>query len=299
MSSGTPALPKVAFLGMSIIGQPMTLRLLQAGVPVTVWNRTAAKCADAQAAGAALAATPAEAAAAADIVLMCVTDSKSVESVVFGPSGLASASMAGKVLVDHSSIRPDATREFARRLKDSNGAAWVDAPVSGGAAGARDGTLAIMAGGDEAAIERVRPVLALYAGNITRMGPVGAGQTTKLCNQIIVGASINMIAEAVRLAQSAGVDATKLPQALAGGWADSTPLRVFVPRMVAPPAQPLGAVDTLLKDIDTALEVGRAAGVTLPVASLVAEMFRMLCAREGGESDPSALVNIYPRTNQH
>lgn len=287
------SLPIVGYLGVGLMGRPMTERLLAAGCTVHVWNRTAAKLAPLVERGAIACASPAEVVARADIVLMCLMDSASVEQVVFGAQGVAATPARGKLLVDHASIRPDATRAFAARLAAANGMRWIDAPVSGGVAGAAAGTLAIMCGGATADIERARPVLARYAGNITRMGEVGAGQVAKLCNQIIVGSTIATIAEAVRLAQAGGVDAALLPQALAGGWADSKPLAVFVPRMVTPPETPIGAASTMLKDLDTALDLARATATPLPMASEAAELFRALAARGWGESDPAQLVRLY------
>ena len=284
---------KIAYLGLGLMGLPMTLRLLKAGLSVTVWNRSREKLAPALAAGAHAADSPAGAARNADVVLMCVLDTTAVEDVIFGAEGVASAPGAGRVLVDHSSIRPDATRAFAARLKAANGMDWIDAPVSGGVGGAQAGTLAIMAGGESDAIERVRPVLAHYSQNFTHMGASGTGQATKLCNQSIVGTAITVIAEAVRLARAAGVDAALLPRALAGGWADSKPLQVFAPRMVSGYDQPIGAANTLLKDLDTALALARSSVTPLPVASAAAELFRALAARGEGESDPAALVDLY------
>jgi len=173
---------------------------------------------------------------------MCLTDAAAVDEVVFGPDGLATAKGAGKLVVDFSSIHPDAARSIAARLKDANGMGWIDAPVSGGTPGAEQGTLAVMAGGDAADIERVRPYVLAMARRLTHMGPLGAGQTTKLCNQVIVGCAMAVLAEATRLAVNAGIDAKRLPEALAGGFADSIPLQLFVPRMVqgihSPPARP-------------------------------------------------------------
>lgn len=287
------AQPVVGYLGLGLMGRPMTERLLAVGLRVHVWNRTASKLAPLVERGAIAAASPAEVIANVDIALMCLMDSASVEQVVFGERGVASASAHGKILVDHASIRPDATRAFAARLGAANGMRWVDAPVSGGVPGAAAGTLAIMCGGDADAIERVRPVLANYAGNVTRMGGIGAGQTTKLCNQIIVGSTLATIAEAVRLAQAGGVDAALLPTALAGGWADSKPLGVFVPRMVNLPNDSIGASTTMLKDLDTALDLARGTATPLPMASQAAELFRALSSRGWGEEDPAALVKLF------
>ena len=280
---------RVAFLGMGLMGLPMALRLLAAGVPLTAWNRSKDKCAPVAAAGATVAATPREAAAGADLVLMCLMDAGAVEQVVFGKDGVATA---GKpvVLVDHSSIRPDATSDFAARLQAACGGQWLDAPVSGGVVGAKAGTLAIMAGGDAAAVARAAPVLAHYSGQVTHMGPVGAGQTTKLANQVIVGSTIAVIAEAVRLAKAGGVDPALLTRALAGGWADSKPFQVFVPRMVTAPTDAIGAADTMLKDLDTALDLARQTGTPLAMAELAASLMRALVASRGGDSDLSRLV---------
>lgn len=284
---------KVAYLGIGLMGLPMTLRLLGAGVAVTVWNRSPEKLDPALAAGAAAAATPADAARDADVVILCVMDTTAVQAVVFGAGGVAEAPGAGRLLIDHSSIRPDATREFAARLNAANGMGWIDAPVSGGIGGAQAGSLAVMAGGDPAAIDRVRPLLAHYSRQVTRMGPVGAGQTTKLCNQIIVGTGLCVIAEAVRLAGAGGVDAALLPRALAGGWADSQPLQVFVPRMVSGYDRPIGTANTMLKDLDSALALARATATPLPLAGAAAELYRTLTARGEGESDPAALIDLY------
>jgi 3-hydroxyisobutyrate dehydrogenase len=217
---------------------------------------------------------------------MCLADTHAVEAAVFGPAGIAEGIGAGAVLVDFSSMAPDATRAFAARLKAARGAEWVDAPVSGGVAGAEAGTLAVMAGGDPVAFARVAPFVAAMAARFTHMGPVGAGQTTKLCNQVIVGSLMCVIAEAARLASNAGIDALKLPEALAGGWADSKPLQICLPRMVkAIHDPPLGAAWTMLKDLDTAHDAARRTNTPLPVSSAAAEVFRTLCAREGDEAE--------------
>ncbi|MET0152677.1 MAG: NAD(P)-dependent oxidoreductase [Candidatus Binatia bacterium] len=286
--------PTLAFLGQGLMGQPMTLRLLQAGYRVHVWNRSRPKLQPAIDRGAIEAETPREAAKAADIVLLCLLDTRAVEEVAFGADGIAGAEGRGKVLVDHSSISPDATRVFAERLASRSSMQWVDAPVSGGVKGAQEGTLAIMCGGHPEAIDRVRPALAAYARNITHMGPAGTGQTTKLCNQVIVGSAVAVMAEAVTLAQNAGVDARRLIEAFSGGFADSKPLQIFLPRMVAGwDDEPIGAANLFLKDLDTAADLARASGTPLPMASLARELFRQLAAQGRGEEDPASLVTLY------
>ena len=287
---------RIAFLGTGLMGAAMVRRLLAAGHRPSVWNRSASRLSPLVDAGARAAASPAAAARDADLVLACLLDTTAVEQVVFGPEGVASlppAAGAPRVFVDHASISPEATRDFAARLAEANGTHWIDAPVSGGVAGTDAGTLAVMCGGDPLDVERAAAALASYAGRITRMGPVGAGQTTKLANQVIVAAAIVAINEAVRLAQSGGVDASALPGALAGGWADSKPLQVFVPRMLDAAQPPIGAADTMLKDLDTALAQARSAGVPTPLAATVAEVFRQMRALGLGGADPARMVGLY------
>src|SRR5260370_12638295 len=187
---------KLGYLGLGMMGFPMTLRLVNAGYDVTVWNRSSGKAAALIEAGAKLAPQPRDVAAAASIIFMCLTDAAAVEEVVFGPDGLATAAGSGKLVVDFSSIHPDAARAIAVRLKIANGMGWIDAPVSGGTLGAAEGTLAVIAGGDATRIERVRPYVLATARRLTHMGPIGAGQTTKLCNQVIVRCAMAVLAEA-------------------------------------------------------------------------------------------------------
>lgn len=285
----------LAFLGTGLIATPMIRRLLAAGHTVRVWNRTRSRALPLLAEGALWAARPAVAVEGAAAVILCLTDAQAVEAVVFGPGGVTQAHASPPILVDHSSIDPQATGAFSSRLKDATGGVWIDAPVSGGVAGAARGELAIMCGGPIDAIEQIRPVLAAYSAQVTRMGDSGAGQATKLCNQVIVAASIVAVNEAVRLARASGVDAARLPEALAGGWADSKPLQVFAPRMLADEVESIGASDTMLKDLDTALAAARAAGVPMPVASAVTELFRQLQACGLGAADPSRIVTLYER----
>jgi 3-hydroxyisobutyrate dehydrogenase len=285
-SRGGAVSAKLAYVGMGLMGLPMAKRLLAAGHRVTVWNRTAAKCAPAVEAGAILAASAADAARGAAIVFMCLTDTKAVEAAVFGRDGIADGLAPDAVLVDFSSMSPEATRAFAARLKAERGAHWLDAPVSGGVPGAEAGTLAVMAGGDADAFARAEPFVRAMAQRFTLMGPSGAGQTTKLCNQVIVGTLMCVLAESTRLATNAGISAERLPEALAGGWADSKPMQICVPRMAKGIHDPpLGHAYTMLKDLDTARLLAMQTGSPLPLASLAAETFRTLIAREGEEAD--------------
>ncbi len=283
----------LGFIGTGLMGAPMARRLVAAGYPLTVWNRTASKVAPLVQAGATTGADAADVAARSEIVFTCLTDTAAMEAAVFGPCGIAAGARRGGVLVDFSSIAPDATREMAARLEAETGMSWIDAPVSGGVPGAEEGSLAIMAGGSEAAVERVRPVVMEMAQRFTRMGPSGAGQTTKLCNQVIVGCTMAVLAEATRLAENAGVDAARLPDALAGGFADSKPLQLFVPRMArAQHDPPLGQVYTMLKDLDSVRALARETTSPVPFTALAAEQFRLLTVRGGDEADALEIYKL-------
>ena len=284
---------RLGYLGLGLMGFPMTRRLLNAGYEVAVWNRSAGKAAALVEAGAQPAASPREMATTATIVFMCVTDAAAVEKVVFGPDGLAASPGDGKLVVDFSSIHPDKARAIAARLKAANGMGWVDAPVSGGTKGAEEGTLAVMAGGDAADIERVRPYVLAMARRLTHMGPTGAGQTTKLCNQVIVGCAMAVLAEATRLATNAGIDAGRLPEALAGGFADSIPLQLFVPRMVRGiHSPPLGHIATMLKDLDTAADVARNTSSPVPMTTLAGQLFRLARVARGAHADALEIYKL-------
>ena len=285
--------PRLGFIGLGLMGKPMTLRLLAAGYALTVWNRSRDKMLPVIEKGAQAAASPAAVARVSEIILMCVTDQHAAEQVLFGPDGIAAGGAPGKLVVDFSSIAPDAARAFAERLRRERGMGLVDAPVSGGTVGAEQGTLAIMAGGKPADVERARPVVAHLAQRFTRMGDAGAGQVTKLCNQVIVGCLFPVIAEAVRLAEAAGVDAKMLPAALKGGFADSLPLQVFGARMAARQFEPpLGAVSIMLKDLENAAAVAKEKGVPLPMARTAAELYRLLDVQGRGGAEPTVLVEL-------
>jgi 3-hydroxyisobutyrate dehydrogenase len=285
-------LPKLGFIGIGLMGKPMTLRLLAAGYKVAVWNRSKEKLAPVTANGAIAKDSPAAVARFADIVMMCVTDQDSVREVLFGTGGVSEGAAEGKIVIDFSSIAPSAARECAAKL-EALGMGYIDAPVSGGTVGAEEGTLAIMAGGKPEHIEFVRPLIAELASRFTRMGGSGAGQVTKLANQVIVASLFPVIAEAMRLAEAAGVDAGRLPEALRGGFADSKPLQVFGPRMASRAYEPaLGTSNVMLKDLMNAVAVAEEAGVPLPMARAAVERYRLLAAEGKGEVEPSAFIDL-------
>jgi 3-hydroxyisobutyrate dehydrogenase len=285
--------PAVGLIGTGTMGGPMVRKLLAAGHRTLVWNRTPDKLEALVRAGAEAARSPAELARACRLVILCVTDTAAVEAVMFGDQGVASGGAADKILVDHSSIRPAATRAMAERLRRETGMRWVDAPVSGGVPGIRSRTLVIMAGGDEQDVAEAEPALAAYAGRVTRMGPVGAGQTTKLINQVLVGTGFVAVAEAFRLARDAGVDAARIPACLAGGRADSRLLQEYMPHMAAGDMTVRGRIDILVKDLDTVHELARETGTPMPFAQLACELHRLMVARGRGAEDNAAIIRLY------
>ncbi|WP_178129514.1 NAD(P)-dependent oxidoreductase [Pseudomonas sp. PB120] len=287
-------LPSLGFAGIGLMGLPMCRRLLAAGYPLTVWNRNPAKCAPLVEAGARQVTTPAQLCLHADVVLLCLADTAVVREVVFGADGVAEGAKSGQLLVDFSSLEPTATREMAAELASKTGMGWLDAPVSGGVVGAEAGSLAIMAGGDAADLERVKPVLLSLGQRVTHMGSVGAGQVTKACNQMIVACNALVIAEVVALAERSGVDAGLIAQALAGGFADSKPLQILAPQMAQSHFEPVKwHVRTLLKDLDTAVKFSREQGSATPISGLAAQLMRLHGAQGFLEKDPSTLVQMY------
>ncbi|HEX7380565.1 MAG TPA: NAD(P)-dependent oxidoreductase [Nevskiaceae bacterium] len=279
----------LAFCGIGLMGSAMAERLLQAGHRLTVWNRTAAKCAPLAARGAQVARTPAHAAAGAGGVLLCLMDTQAVETVVFGPDGVARGGDCPPWIVDHSTIPPDATRGLAQRLSEAGGD-WLDAPVSGGIEGAAHGTLAVMVGGAPTHLEEVETVLRAYASQVTHVGKSGAGQAAKLCNQTIVATTVAAIAEAVGMARASGIDPTRLGEALAGGWADSRLLRTFLPRMAHAPDHSIGALATMLKDIDSVMTTARNRGTAMPVTASVQQLLRQAASFGLAQAELSAIV---------
>ncbi|TWC43116.1 3-hydroxyisobutyrate dehydrogenase [Pseudomonas sp. SJZ079] len=290
----TASLPSIAFAGIGLMGLPMTRRLLAAGYPLWVWNRSPDKCQPLVDLGAQCAQTPAELCAEADTVMLCLANTEVVREVVFGPGGIVEGGKPGQLLVDFSSLEPAATREMAAELERRCGMHWVDAPVSGGTPGAEAGSLAIMAGGRAEDVERARPILAHLGQRLTRMGEVGAGQVTKVCNQMIVACNALVIAEVVALAEKAGVDARLIAPALAGGFADSKPLQILAPQMANSEFEPVKwHVRTLLKDLDSAAKLSRETGSATPLSGLAAQLMRLHGSQGNLECDPATLVSLY------
>ena len=284
--------PTVGFIGLGIMGLPMTANLLKAGYRVVAWNRSSGRVDEAVAAGAERAATPAEVASKADVTIVCVTASADVQAVVLGIEGTPGAidgARAGSVLIDMSSISPEVTRDIAARLK-AKGVEMLDAPVSGGQGGAIGGTLSIMVGGDASVLERVRPVLEAMGQRITHCGPVGAGQTVKLCNQIAVSVTNLAMAEALVFCQKSGVDPSTMIEAIAAGAAGSWQISNLASRIIARDFAPGFKVSLQQKDLRLALEAAESIGVPLTGVSLVHQLLSVVEQREGGDLGTQALV---------
>ena len=280
---------RAGFCGLGTMGAAMAANVARAGYPLTVWNRTPGRAGAAVAAGAVEALSPAAAASASEVVVVCVSDTPDVEAVLFGDNGLADGLAEGSLIIDCSTIAPGATREFAERLAES-GIGFVDAPVSGGSEGAIKGTLTIMVGGTDADVERARPVLEAMGSSITHMGPVGAGQTTKAVNQVILSGVYLGVAEGMVLAMKSGLDAKQVAEALSGGAAGSWVLQNRAERMIDD-EYPLGFRIALhLKDLTIALEQARVVGAALPVSAIAAQIEAGLVARGHGDDDNSALA---------
>jgi len=280
---------RVGFCGLGTMGRLMAGNLRAAGFEVTVWNRTPGRADDLVAQGCREAASPADAARVSDIVVTCVSDTPDVEGVLFGEGGVASGLAPGGLVVDCSTISPEATRGFAARLA-AQGVGWVDAPVSGGSEGARNATLTIFVGGSEADLERARPVLAAMGRTITHFGPAGSGQAVKAVNQTVISGVYLAVAEGMVLAMRAGLDPAAVADALAGGVAGSWILANRSAKMVRND-YPLGFKTSLhLKDLGIALEMARGLGVALPVTALAAQLEAGLVARGFGDEDMSNLA---------
>lgn len=288
----------LGFVGIGLMGAPMCTRLLGAGYQVHVWNRSPEKLDAVKEKGAKVEKSPAAVAQAADIIFLSLADTEAVRKIVLDDGGLAERADSNTVICDTSSIEPEATRAIATELMDRSGAFWVDAPVSGGVAGAESGTLAVMAGGLVEQFERLKPVMAHLSQRFTYMGSLGAGQTTKVCNQMIVSCNALVIAEVMALARKAGIDASRIPEALAGGFADSKPLQILGPQMAEDVFEPVKwHVRTLLKDLDTAALLSRSIGSATPMAGLGAQLMRQHGENGYLEKDPATLVNLYRKSD--
>ena len=281
---------RVGFIGLGIMGRPMALNLIKGGHKLFLHSRSGVPQ-DLTGAGGRACASPREVAEGAEVVIAMVPDTPDVERVLFGENGVEHGLGSGKTVVDMSSISPIATREFAARINE-RGCDYLDAPVSGGEVGAKNAALTIMAGGPEAAFERVRPLLELMGKNITLVGGNGDGQTAKVANQIIVPLNIEAVAEALLFAAKAGADPAKVRQALMGGFAASRVLDVHGERMIKRNFDPGFRIELHQKDLNLALAGAKSLNLSLPNTASTQQLFNACTAQGGAQWDHSGLLRI-------
>ena len=287
---------RVGFIGTGLIGTPMVERMLETGLHVTVWNRTIEKAMPLAALGAVVASSARALVAQCDIVCLCLTDTKAVDALMFGDAGIASVMNANHIIVDFSSIAPDATVTMAAQLRHTCGAAWIDSPVSGGLPAARAGRLIVFAGGRAEDLERAASVYGALAMRVTHMGAQGAGQFAKSCNQLVVACNIMVIGEMLAFAKCAGIEMSNMPPALAGGFADSLPLQIFGTRMAKHVETPrIGALATFKKDIDQVTRLAAELGAYVPMATRAAALFAEAAAHTdvGTNAESSRVIRLF------
>ena len=283
---------RLALIGAGAMGGAIGARLLATGHALTVFDLDTARVQALVDLGAIAAPKAAEAATQADVIITSLNASHIVEAAVFGPGGVAEGAARGALIIDMSSIDPEATRALAERA-EAKGLAWVDAPLSGGAPKAEQGQLTLMMGGADADVARAQTALADVAANMTHMGGPGTGQATKLINQVLCGLGFLAVAEATQLAQDAGVNAEKIPQALQGGRADSALLQEYMPRFATRDYRRTGRIDNMVKDLDMVHDFARSSGTAMPMTKLCAEIHRQLTAWGLGAEDQAAVMEYY------
>jgi 3-hydroxyisobutyrate dehydrogenase len=287
---------RLGYVGIGLMGLPMVKRLLSRGHLVTAYDIVPEKTDAARVAGATPAGSPGEAATGIEIVLLNLPTTDAVEQAVFGERGVASAVKPPQVVMDFSTIKVDKGKAFADKLKAKTGCGWVDAPVSGGPPASGSGTLTVMAGGEPADIARVQPLMADIAGRFTHMGPPGSGLVAKMINQLIVGSGHAVMAEALVLAEAAGIDAARVPECLAGGHADGSLLQKLYPRMVRRDFAPQGYARQLLKDLEMVNEFAGGLKAPTPMMGEALSLYRMLAHLGHSELDTAAIFKLYERS---
>ncbi|HSH01873.1 MAG TPA: NAD(P)-binding domain-containing protein [Anaerolineae bacterium] len=282
---------KVGFIGLGLMGKPMALNLVRAGYEVTVHNRSQGAMEVLVEAGAKWAGSPQEVAEVSEVVISCVPDGPDVEKVVLGEAGVLAGASEGLIYIDMSTISPAFTQKLAAELGE-RGVKMLDAPISGGDVGAQKGTLTIMVGGEEAVFEQCLPIFEVMGSRITYIGPSGAGQTAKACNQVIVAGTMAVMAEALVLAQKSGVDPARVVAAISGGAARCWALEVRAPQILRRDLEPGFKAYMQYKDLHIVGDAGRAVGAPLPVTGVVRELYTAMMAAGRGELDNSAVVTV-------
>ncbi|MEM9250202.1 MAG: NAD(P)-dependent oxidoreductase [Pseudomonadota bacterium] len=282
----------IALIGAGAMGGAIGTRFLETGNTLRVFDLDAEKVAALVDKGAVAAGSAAEAATGVDTVITSLNASHIVEAAAFGSGGIAEGAAPGTLIIDMSSIEPDATRRMAE-MATAQGLAWVDSPLSGGAPKALIGELTLMLGGAEPDVARAKAVLSHVAKNMTHMGGPGAGQTTKLINQVLCGLGFLAVAEATKLALDGGVDAARIPQALKGGRADSALLQEYMPRFATKDYRRTGRIDNMVKDLNMVNDLARQTGTSMPMTALCTEIHRMLTAAGLGGEDEAAVMEFF------
>ena len=285
---------RIGQIGLGYMGSALANRLQNLGKTAIGHDIDAEKMAAAAEAGVTCLDSAAAVTREVDVVVVCVTSTDCVEQAVFGPGGVAEAGAADKVLIDISTTVAEATRDMAARLKEETGMDWIDAPVSGGPPAAGSGALTVMAGGDAAVFDSLRPLWGDLAAKATLMGPIGAGQVTKMINQVLCLTLYPILAEALKLGENAGVEVARIPEALGAGYAGSNLLQAMFPRMVARQYTPPAAfARQLLKDLDMVYDLAKATKTPTPMTDQARTLYRLLIARGHGEEDPISLLKFY------
>ena len=283
---------KIGFIGLGIMGKPMVRNILKAGYrEVLVWNRSSKSMEEVVADGA-IASTPREIGETCDVVITMLPNSPQVKEVMLGETGVAAYMKPGAVFIDCSSINPVASQEISAVLA-ARGVEMLDAPVSGGEPKAIDGTLSFMVGGKQTVFDAYKPLLLTMGASAVRCGEVGAGNTTKLANQIIVACNIQALSEALMLAKKAGVDPELVFQAIRGGLAGSTVMEAKAPMMIGGNDKPGFKIDLHIKDLNNALDCAHSVGAPVPMTAQVQEILQWLHNHEGGQKDHSAIAQYY------
>jgi 3-hydroxyisobutyrate dehydrogenase len=286
---------KLGYIGVGLMGLPMVRHLIQKGYDIAAFDIAADRRAAAAEAGAQAVASAADAVKGCDIVVLNLPTTDAVEDVMFGTGGVARAMQAPQLLVDFSTITIDKGRLFAKRLLAESGCGWVDAPVSGGPPASGSGTLTVMAGGRPQDIEAIRPLMADVAQRFTPMGPSGSGLVAKMINQMIVGSMHVVLAEALVMAEAAGIDAARIPECLAGGHADGSLLQRLYPRMAAREFAPQGYARQLLKDLEMVSAFAGQIKAPMPMTGEALNLYRLLVHLGHAELDTSAIVKVFDR----
>ncbi|MEP0519592.1 MAG: NAD(P)-dependent oxidoreductase [Hyphomicrobiales bacterium] len=283
---------KVALIGAGVMGSAIGTRLAETRNNLVVFDLDDKKVAALVAKGATAAVSASSAAAASDFVILSLNSPHIVRSAVFGDNGVAAGAKAGTLIIDMSSIDPESTKTLAAEAAE-RGLRWLDCPLSGGAPKALIGELAVMVGGDAGDFEKSKAVMNHLCANYTLMGPSGAGQTTKLINQVLCALNFVAVAEATQLALDAGVDATAIPKAIAGGRADSAILQEFMAKMARKDYTPTGSISNMVKDLNGVQDLARITGTSMPLTAVCAEIHRVMMAAGLGNADNAALMKYF------